>query len=84
MLPSPGSRGRWIGAPSPTSSPVPAQWHNLDLGAESHVVGLVGLYEGAARGRMEGCCVSVTHVESRSSAPQETELDLLFVFHRTE
>lgn len=34
-------------------SPVPAQWHNLDLGAERHVVGLVGLYEGAVRGRME-------------------------------
>ncbi|KAK9541509.1 hypothetical protein VZT92_001544 [Zoarces viviparus] len=80
MLPSPGSSGRWIGAPSPTSSPVPAQWHNLDLGAGSHAVGLVGLYER----QHGGCCVSVTHVESRSSAPQETELDLLFVFRRTE
>lgn len=53
MLPSAHSCGRWIGAPSPTSSPVPAQWHNLDLSAESHVVGLVGLDEGAMRGRME-------------------------------
>lgn len=55
MLPSPGSCGRWIGDPSPTSGPVPAQWHNLDLGAERHVAGLVGLYEGggAVSGSME-------------------------------
>ncbi|KAF0027523.1 hypothetical protein F2P81_020264 [Scophthalmus maximus] len=84
MLPSPRSCGRWIGAPSPTSSPVPAQWHNLDLGAESHVVGLVGLNEGGCEREDGGSCVSVIHVESRSSAPQETKLDLLFVFRRTE
>lgn len=58
-------------------------WHNLDLCAESHVVGLVGFYEGAMRPD-GGCCVSVTHVESRSSAPQAIKLDLLFAFHRTE
>lgn len=48
MLPSPGSGGRWIGAPSATSRPAPARWHNLDLGAGCHVGGPCGVLGEAA------------------------------------
>lgn len=40
-------------APPPPSSPVLAQWHNLDPSAESHVVGLMGFCARAMRDRME-------------------------------
>ena len=50
MLPSPGSSGRWIGAPSPTSGPVPAHKLNLDPGAGMHVGGLVALHSSLREG----------------------------------
>lgn len=73
MLPSPGSGGRWIGAPSATSRPAPAGWHNLDLGGGRRVGGPRGvLGRGGTGGRLhrsQSCRIQILCSTGEAAGP---------------
>lgn len=73
MLPSPGSGGRWIGAPSATSRPAPARWHNLDLGAARCVGGPRGFLgrdgKGGALCRSQSCGIQIFCSTGEAAGP---------------